>query len=161
MTFQQLSFILTSVTALAAVIGPVISSVINVRSNERTKKYEMYAPKLYTAVQKLTEAYAKFPRKVDFNKTNDLGRGRLDNEYASALRVFCSAAYEIMSLLPSRELHEQIISFLAELEGKRCIGIEQDQKFQQLTESLAVELSAEFSPMKKCIARKAKRSSRK
>lgn len=61
MDISVITLIITSFTALAAVIGPIISSVINVRSNERTKRFEQYSPQLYAAVRRFTGAYSPPP----------------------------------------------------------------------------------------------------
>lgn len=157
MDIAVISLVLTSATALAAVIGPIISSVITVRSNERTKKFEMYSPQVYAAVQRFTGAYAQFPRKADYSNVSDYGKAQISKDAAAAYRSFSASAYEVMSLLPNCEIHGQIISLLADLDGKKWAEAEQDKLFQALAESLARELSSGVSNKKQRKDRKAKR----
>lgn len=161
MDFTIISLALTSFTALAAVIGPIISSIITVRSNERTKKCELYSPRVYDAVHKFTEAYAKLPRKADYDNGSDYRRHELALEYLSAFKDFAHAGYEVMSYLPNDEIHDQIVALIGILDGRRWIGPDHDKDFQKLAAVLALELASEVSPNKKRIARKTKMKGRK
>lgn len=161
MDLALISLILTSITAIAAVIGPIISSIINVRSNERTKRYEIYSVQIYAAVQKFTEAYSQFPRMADFEAASPQQRTVLSREAAAAYREFSAAAYAVMSFLPNPDIHGQAVLLLEDLDGSSWITIKHDQAFEQLSEQIALELAADASPKKNRIARKAKRSNRK
>lgn len=161
MDFTIISLALTSFTALAAVIGPIISSIITVRSNERTKKCALYSPRVYDAVHKFTEAYAKLPRKADYDSRSDYGRSEMSLEYLSAFKAFTWAGYEVMSYLPNQEIHDQIIALIGILDGRHWVGPEHDKDFQKLAAILAIELASEVSPDKKRKARKAQRKNRK
>ena len=159
MDITNISLVLTSFTALAAVIGPVITSVVTVRSNEQAKKFETHSPKVYAAVQRFTEAYSKLPRQTACSWTGDLERSSMISEYATAYKSLTAAGYEVMSLFPSGEIQEQISSLLTGLDGEFYVDAKRDQQFRKLTEAISVEISAEFSPMKKRRKRNKKRSS--
>ena len=158
MGITEISLVLTSLTAIAAVLGPIISSVINVRSNERTKRDELYSPRVYEALQKLTEAFGKFPRYHEYARASELGRIAIAKEYTAAYKAFTSATYEIMSLLPNQDIHELSIALLADLDDLTCIVSDQDKQFQKLAKAIALELSSQVSLKKKRIPRKPKRS---
>lgn len=161
MDISVITLILTSFTALAAVIGPIISSVINVRSNERTKRFEQYSPQIYASVHRFTEAYASFPRWVNYESANEYGRSDLSMKANSAYKEFSAASYEVIFFIPNAEIRDQITSLLAELEGIKWTSAEDDAKFQAITSALATELAAEVSQKKKRIGRKAKRTASK
>ena len=159
--FSVVSLTLTSITALAAVIGPIISSVINVRSNERTKRFELYSPQLYAAVRRFSDAYAQIPRKRSFDSVNEFGRITLNQEAITAYKAFSASAYEVISFIPNNEIQDQIAVLLASLEEAKWASPEHDQQFQKLTATIAKELASEFSQKEKRITRKANRRSRK
>lgn len=156
-----ISLILSSITALAAVIGPVISSIINVRSNERTKRFELYSPQVFAAVRRFSDAYARIPRKRNFDSANEYGRIALNQEFIDSLKEFTAAAYEVASFIPNNQIHDRITVLLTDLKDAKWATEEHDRKFQELSASIAKELAAKFSPKKERITRKSERNTRK
>lgn len=134
--------ILTSLTALAAVIGPIVSAIITVRSNERAKRLDLYAPQLYAAVQKLSDTYAALPRKRNFQNTGTYQRTTINEESYLQYRAFSAAAYEVMALFSSPEIHTQIKALLESTKDVALIETKHDLAFQTLSEALADELSS-------------------
>lgn len=150
-----ITLFLSSATALAAVIGPIISSVINVRSNERTKRFEQYAPQLYAAVNRFSNAYSDYPRADD----PAIANGRRSNITELAvfkLRELSAAAYDLISFIPDQRIHAQVIALLDSLRASQLASPSQDAMFQKLSALLAEELASQLSDK-----RKAKRSRRK
>lgn len=134
------SIIVSGATAIAALIAPAISANITVKSNERLKRFEIYAPQAFEAVQKLTESYAGFPRKSDYSGSSDYRQSELHTKFANNYRVFSSAAYDVMSFLCSPNVNRLLVELLKDLEGKRYTGEVQDRAFREISEALAQEL---------------------
>lgn len=143
------TLILTSFTALAAVIGPIISSVITVRSNERIKRFETYSPQMYSAVRNLSKAYSGLPRKADFEAASTYNRTVLSEEAPAKYREFSAAAYELMSLMPSSCVQNRTIDLLKELEKEKYVSEKQDGALQQLMNAIAGELAVSTLPKAK------------
>ncbi|MBQ7001715.1 MAG: hypothetical protein IJN67_11850 [Oscillospiraceae bacterium] len=161
MDISLVTLVLTSLTALAAVIGPIISSIITIRSNERTKRFEIYSPQLYSAVRKFSDAYSRIPREAALKTYNEYGKTMLREKAVDAYQEFSSAAYEVISFIDDSDIHDQITNLLAELEKASFASPEYDHRFQKVMSAIAKKLSADFSPKKDRITSKAKRNSRK
>lgn len=145
MDISVVTLILTSLTALAAVIGPIISSVITVKSNERVKRFEQYTPQLYAAVKRFTEAYSKFKRAMDYSGADKHRQEFLKGQAPEIYREFSAAAYDVISFVPNPEIHEMIIDLLSDLEYSWKVGTEEDKKFQEIAAAIAKDLSREMS----------------
>ena len=145
MDFEQLSLTLTTITAIAAILGPIISTIISIRSNRKLRKMEMYAPRIFQAVQKLSDAYSQFPRKADYEATSDIQRPGLVKKSASAHRALIAAAYELMSLIADDDIHAHVNVLIASLEGHKFATSEHDKKYQSLTSAIALNVSRNYS----------------
>lgn len=149
MDISQITFVLTSVTALAAIICPVISTIIQVKSNERTKRFLSFSPRLYGSIRRFTEAYANYPRKAFMPCSESMTE---DHILFSAKSSYCdlsSACFEIMSLVPNAELHRQIISLLSYMVHSAYATEESDQMFNDLSLYLASCISSGVLPKKR------------
>lgn len=142
----DLQTLLVQITAIAAIIGPVISTIIQVKSNERTKRFLSFSPRLYGSIRRLTEAYANYPRKAFMPCSESTTE---DHILFSAKSSYCdlsSSCFEIMSLVPNAELHRQIISLLSYMVQSAYATEESDQIFNDLSLYLASCISSGVLP---------------
>ena len=145
MTFDEILTLMPTFTAVAAIVAPTISTAITVRSNERMKRAEIYAPRLYAAVQRLSETYAKFNRSPIYSTTESPPQSVVETRAAAAYKEFSAAAYDVMALVADPDVHAQICDLLESLEKYPYVLSEQDAKFQALSESLAKTIAAQLS----------------
>lgn len=160
MDITVVSLALTSVTALAAVIGPIVSSAITVRSNERTKRFEQYAPQLYTAVQRFSNAYSDYPRLSELAARNK-NREALVDMAKYKYKELSAAAYNVISFIPDEEIHAQTIAFLNSIQASELATPKEDAMFQELSALLAKELASQLSDKRKTNCRRPKSNSSK
>lgn len=144
MDITIISLVLSSVTALAAVIGPIVSSAITVRSNERTKRFEQYAPQQYAAVQRFSNAYSDYPRSNELSARNRNREALLDSA-SYKYKELCAAAYGVMSFIASKEIHTQTIAFLESIQASELATPKEDAMFQELSALLSAELASQLS----------------
>lgn len=149
MDISIISVILSSLTAFAAVIGQIISAVITVRSRERTKRYEIYAPKVYSTVQRLTAAYSSFPNRVEFTSAGNQERDTMTESACASFKELSASALELMSLLPDMDIHNQVIVLLESMDSVSYTSEEQDLMFHNLTLSISWKLASDVSKIKK------------
>ena len=157
MDLTVITHLLTSSVALAAVIGPIISSVITVRSNERTKRFEQYAPQQYAVVQRFSNAYSDYPHLSELAVRNK-DRDALVDLAKYKYKELSAAAYNVISFIPGEEIHTQTIAFLNSIQASELATPEEDAMFQRLSALLAEELASQLSTQRKRNRRRNKRS---
>ena len=160
MDITFVSHVMTSAIALAAVIGPIISSTITVKSNEKTKRFEQYAPQLYAAVHRFSNAYSDYPR-LDDPAANSGRRQALEEAASYKYRELSAAVYDVISFIPDETIHDHAISLLRAIRESKLITAEEDVMFQDLSALLAKELTSQLSAKRKSNHRRAKRNSSK
>lgn len=160
MDISQITFVLSSVTAIAAIVCPVISTIIQVKSNERTKRFLSFSPRLYDSLRRLTEAYANYPRKAFIPCPDRTSEEEILFSSHSSYCALSSACFEIMSLVPSANLHRQIISLLSYMVQSAYATEESDQMFNDLSLYLSTCISSGVLPNKR-LRHKVKVSQRK
>lgn len=161
MDFNLIPTILTGFTALAAIICPTISTIITVRSNEKTKRYEIYAPKVYSCVQRLTDAFSSYQDVDNYYGYGNDQRRATEKAAADAYRELSSSAYELMSLIPDAALHRQVFAFLAAMDGLPGVSDKEKQLFHDLTLAISLKLASDVSKSKKDINTKRQRTKTK
>lgn len=123
----DIALIMSSITAIAAVIIPVISTVISLKHNEKVKQTELHSPKVYNAVNQLVTAYTNLMRYADqdfINSNNSTSeenkRAHVENHKLSygKFKVFKAACYDIITLIPNSEIQDDLLTYLSELENR-------------------------------------------
>lgn len=153
--------ILASVSTLAAIICPTISAVITVRSNEKTKRYEIYAPKVYSCVQRMTAAFSSYQDVDIYNGYGNDQRRSAAKAASDSYRELSSSAYELMSLIPDAALHRQMFAFLAAMDGLPGVSDKEKQLFHELTLAISRELASHVSKTKPSVKTKSQRNKTK
>ena len=153
--------ILASVSTLAAIICPTISVVIAVRSNEKSKRYEIYAPKVYSCVQRLTTAFSAYQDLGNYYGYGNDQRRATEKAAADAYRDLSSSAYELMSLIPNAALHSQMSKFLDAMDGIPGVSDKEKQLFHDLTLAISRELASHVSKTKPSVNTKRQRDKTK
>lgn len=155
----DIALIMSSITAIAAVIIPVISTAITLRHNEKLKRTELHSPKIYEAVNQLVGAYSNLMRYDDPNFSPPSGlsaedhkgfiRNRNQATYIQFM-TFKTACYEIISLIPNAEIHNDLLALLVELERfHHCPDEEHDQLFYATLAKIALVISPKQSNTRK------------
>lgn len=121
------STVISSVTAVIAIVAPVISSIITMKSQERMKKHELYTPRVYDALAEMSLKYSQLPR-----RSTATDRDAYHVEYLEALnkhQEFMASCYTVMSLIPGEGIQQQITDLLNSFEGSLSPSGNQDKMF--------------------------------
>lgn len=124
------STVISSITAMIAIAAPIITSSITIRSQERMKKNELYAPRVYDALADLSVKYSQIPRR---STATDVDSAKI--EYLEVLErhgEFMAACYTVMSLIPGEGIQRQIMDLLSDLEHYPCPDDKHDKMFCRL-----------------------------
>lgn len=158
----NLALILSSVTAIAAVIVPAITTAKTIKSNERMKRLELYSPRLFDAVKRMVDTYSQLKRSDQLDNPN--GQELSESEKVES-RILCSdffaACCEVMSLIDNNQIQIKLSTLIDDLDSSPVIDSSSDYTFQQITAAIASEISGNKSKPEKPKNRKAKRSKRK
>lgn len=95
---MDITVIVALITAIAAIVAPVITSVINSRSALKLKELDMLQNNVYAAVSELTDSFSKL---YDCNAS------------LPACWNFMSAAYKTMYLIHDTTMQEQLSAIIA------------------------------------------------
>ena len=129
MSPSDITVIMTSVTALAAIVAPVITAIYSGKTQERMKRTELYSPRVYDALADMSKAYSQLSRGTD--ATDDVTK-----VHKNAMIVyyeFSCTAYKVMSLIPKEGIQNQISNLLTEIENYSYFPSElHDELFRQL-----------------------------
>lgn len=128
--YSIVSAVMSSVTAVVAIVAPIVSSIVATKSQERMKRNEIYAPRVYEALAEMSLRYSRLPR-VSTATDNDAAR----TEYLEALdklSEFMASCYTVMSLVPGETIHQQITELLTSFEGSPSPDRRQDKMLCQL-----------------------------
>ncbi|MBE6976244.1 MAG: hypothetical protein E7439_03485 [Ruminococcaceae bacterium] len=128
--YSVVSAVMSSVTAVIAIVAPIISSIVAAKSQERMKRNELYAPRVYDALAQMSLRYSLLPR-ISTATDSDAAHA----EYLEALdrhSEFMASCYTVMSLVPGETIQEQITALLASFEGSLSPDRKQDKMFCQL-----------------------------
>lgn len=142
MSTIDLPILLTSITALAAVIGPVVSTCITVRSNERLRRDELYAPKLYSAISQVIVAFHRLHRKDDFITYAGWDLDLRTKSTYESYTNFSVSCFELMSLLPDEGIRSQLTDLLSVIGSAGFqVSPENEVAFNQIVSEISHFLS--------------------
>lgn len=127
----------SAITAIVAIVAPVISTIINVRSNEQTRRMELYSPRVYDAVKRMTDNYSAFCRQQECMTDRYSSRTDAVWRFTQDYKKFLSSCYEVMSLIPDEKLHTLFLDFLCDLETRTAVTQEQDKAFHEISAAIA------------------------
>lgn len=97
--WSQFSAIMSSVTAIVAIIAPVVTSRLTIKSQERVKKMELYNVRVYDALADMANAYASLDTR-DTSFGDEAEQRRLYLLSVEKCSNFRSTCLKIMSLVP-------------------------------------------------------------
>lgn len=125
---MQGTVIVALITAIAAIIAPLITAAIEAKSTIRVKELDLLENYTYAAVSELANSYAKF---------------HCEPGYVAPYRGFIAATYNVMANIPSGEIQNQltVLVDLVQRNGKRP-SAETDAKFDSIMRLLSVWLSS-------------------
>lgn len=153
----DLPLLLTSLTALAAVVCPAISTCVTVRSNERSRRTELHAPKVYESVSRMISAFHLLHRQgdhVSYSGWDQETRLRHSRECFSSFSVAC---FEVMALLSCENIRSQLTGLLSSLTAAGYqASADHEAVFNQVVADIAKELSCASSKYKLSPNRKRK-----
>lgn len=157
MTTVDLPLLLTSVTALAAVIGPVVSTCITIRSTERLRREELRAPKVYAAISQLINAFHGLHRQNDRVSHSGWDLEQHNKHIREAYTTFSVACFEVMSLMNNEEIRDNLSALLDWIcSSNFYVSAEHECTFHQVIADIALELSDKSSKHNHPVSRKGK-----
>lgn len=92
----DLTVIVALITAIAAVVAPVITAQINARSAERLKRLDFIGAHAYETVAELAKAYSELK----------------ENNYLSANWAFMAASYKVMAQISEPSIQQGLTNLL-------------------------------------------------
>ncbi len=153
-----ISLIMSSITAIAAIVAPTISAIMTIKSNEKIKQLELHSPKVYDAVNRMISSYSKMPRLLDDFDTTEYDPERnaqILQHVNSAFSDFRACCYEVIALIPNVEIHQQIASFINIVNLNYHLP-EEEAAFRELVTAITLATSPYCSKQKKHICSKRK-----
>lgn len=156
MDISVISLILSSVTAIVAVIGPIVSSVITLKSNESLKRLDLYSPRVYEAAQKFMMLYSKIPRYEDLEWKTELEFSNACKKARGPIKEFIAAGYEVASLMPNENIQQNLLSLISKMQYRSSADEDTDVLFYDVIKSIAPTLAPNKSKRKKCKSRQKK-----
>ena len=135
--WSLISAIASSATAIAAVAAPVITNFFTLKHQERIKKLEVYSPRVFDAIEELTDAYSKLSY---FHEEGTSSTDAYDKLQSDA-KAFSAICHRICALIPNKEIHAKATDLLADLEKRGYLtGQSSNKLFDQLIEMIAEHL---------------------
>lgn len=150
-----ISIILSTATAIAAIVGPIISAWFTVRSNERMKHMELHAPHVYESLRKMIFHYSNMTRLFECNSDDPEDKRQHELRADADKKEFLLACYEVMSLIPCYDIHQKILTFMQTLNYGYRLS-EDEAEFQNLISDISFEIALRSPKKKKRVARKKK-----
>lgn len=132
MTLSDIAIILPSITAIAAIVVPALTSAHASKTQVRIKKYELYTPRVYDALSGMAEAYSLLVRGEMLPETES-EREAVFAKASTAYYSFTKTAYTVMSLIPKKDVQSQITELISEISTCYCIpNLDHDKRFCEL-----------------------------
>ena len=130
--WSLISTIASTITAIIAIVAPVITSIFTAKSQERMKKMELFSPLIYDAVAELVKTYAELRQFVPPTEDSDAQYAFIEAA-TGRCNKFRAACFKVMSLVPTPQVQEHITNLLAEI-GNTVLSPDSrhDQIFYQL-----------------------------
>ena len=126
---MEVAVIVALITAIAAVISPVITAAINSRSAEQIKRMELFEANTYSVIAEFVKSYSELT-------DTDFTQPRLD---------FLCAAYKVMALIPDVSIQSDLSSLVTIIGANKRSNAESDKLFG----SLMLKISSHLSPKKR------------
>lgn len=114
MFWSNLANVFPLITAIVAVLVPGIATIYTIKINARIKKYELYSPRVYDAVEKMAKAYSSLLHGEELPE-NERDQNVVYVNAAKAYYQFAETAYIVMSLIAEKIIQKQINKLLSEL----------------------------------------------
>lgn len=135
----SITLIMSSITAIAAVVSPTIGSFISSRYQRKTKEIEIKLPAAYERLDNLVDAYGKLCRYGgDYSNYPEYPY----QSSPSRFRAFRIAFYQLLPLIPDREIHMRARSLISQISNGSGGSDEQtDTVFYGIIEDIALHIS--------------------
>lgn len=124
------STVVSSVTAVIAIVAPVATSILTIKAQERMKKMELYSPRVYDALAEMSLRYSRLIR-GSASRSEEEWRTEY-SEATNRLQEFRAASYTVMSLVPGKGIQKQILDLLNSFDHSLSPDKRQDEMFSQL-----------------------------
>ena len=95
----DVTVVVALITALAAIISPVVTAAINSRSAVKLKKLELFETNVHLAVAELAKGYSEL----------------IDGVHLAKYWAFNTAAYKVMALIPDHDIQSKLTSLLTQI----------------------------------------------
>lgn len=155
----DIALIMSSITAIAAVIIPVISTAITLRHNEKIKRTELHSPKIYDAVNQLVITYFNLLHYGDpdtkYKPWTTIEESRANKEAFSDLKFsrfkpFKIACYNVLSLISDETVHREILELINTLEERfQNPDQDTDAAFERVLLRISKATSPKYSKVSK------------
>lgn len=123
----DITVIVALITAIAAIVAPVITAVVNSRSALKIKKLDTLEAHVYTAISEFVRGYSELYDSVG---------------YVGPYRAFMTAAYKTMAQIQDSAIQEQLSSLIADIRKNGGKVTEQTtEKFECITKAISNYLS--------------------
>lgn len=106
--WSLVSAIISAVTALAAIIAPVVSAIYTVKSQARTKRMESYSARVYDALAELSRTYGALSRHSAYYDDDTEKQRQMYNLAVASAADFRAACYKVLSLVPGPVVQDKI-----------------------------------------------------
>lgn len=107
-SFEQTTLLLSTVTALVAIIGPVFQSIYAARSAVKLKRMELYSPQLLSALALMSEKFMNLQR----SDVPPDPKVILGPDYHRCHLSFISACHGVLVLVHRKSLRRRIVKLL-------------------------------------------------
>ena len=115
------------ITALAAIIAPVVTASINYKLSMKLKKLEMLESNLYSSISDLAKGYSEL----------------IDNSgYLESYWAFHTSAYKVLAQIPNKSIQKQLGTLLAKI--RETNGRATDET-NRMFDALILEISSYLS----------------
>lgn len=130
----QFTVLMSSITALAAIVMPVVNSIVSTRSAERIKRAELYVP---CALSALSEISARYQNLVVLDEDGHIHASEAWRVITS-FQNFAVACYKIIPLIKKRRTRKRVTHFLDTIQhNQHCRDTQIDLAFDDLMIILA------------------------
>lgn len=157
MTANEITLIITSATALAAIIVPTVTTYISTRSAERMKRIDLRDPRAYDALNEFVKTYSNLnatPGSYSYLDTKDTWG------IHAGYKSFVVACHNLLPFINNQALQLEICQFMQLiLSNGKSTNQEIDKKFDQLTIRIGSTLvqSRKYQMRKNVVSRSNKR----
>lgn len=140
MTANEITLIISSVTALTAIIAPIVSAHMSARSLERQKRIELRDPLAYEALNEFVHAYSNLNAATDayfYIRNQDAFSSNAN------YRAFVVACHNLIPFIPDKNLQKELCEFMDMLlTAGKCSSRETDERFDYITIRIGAALAS-------------------